>query len=48
MKLRFLDELGNDVIEERNNTLVMETNGPLGNIRPFRLVVEGTDPESKH
>ena len=42
LRIRFLDEYGDDVMPERNG-LVVDTDGVLGNVRPFRVVVEGTD-----
>ena len=47
LRIRFLDEHGHDVMPERN-ALVVETEGVLGNVRSFRVVVEGTDSISKY
>ena len=46
LRIRFLDENGHDVMPERSR-LVVETEGALGNIRPFRVVVEGSDSISR-
>jgi len=49
INIRFLDESGRDVLDAKidTNTLVVETDGPLGNVRPFRVVVDGYDARSK-